>query len=116
MIPYDRYGVVNPDFEWLPLSGNKGGEYECFFIRFKPGARSTPHVHTGGEDFMVLEGELEDCDGTVFKPGDFVCFAPGSKHWSYSADGCLLLAILRGGNRQLETNQATTHARKKTGI
>ncbi len=103
MKPYDRFGVVDPNFEWLPLSGEKGSDYECFFIRFKPGARSTPHVHTGGEEFLVVEGELEDCDGTVYKTGDFVCYEPGSRHSSYSAEGCLLLVVLRGENRPVDS-------------
>lgn len=101
--PYDRYGKLVPDLEWLPLSGETGNdEYECFLIRFKPGASSSPHEHTGTEEFMVLEGELEDADGTVFKTGDFVSYQPGSRHYSVSPKGCVLLVNLRGRNRPLD--------------
>lgn len=100
---YDRYGKLVPDLEWLPLSGEAGNdEYECFLIRFKPGASSSPHEHTGTEEFMVLEGELEDADGTVFKTGDFVSYQPGSRHYSVSPKGCVLLVNLRGRNRPLD--------------
>ena len=102
--PYNRFGKPVPDLEWLPLSGAPGNdEYECFLIRFKPGASSTPHEHTGTEEFIVLEGELEDADGAVFKAGDFVSYQPGSCHYSVSPKGCVLLVNLRGRNRALDS-------------
>ena len=98
--PYDRYGTVRDDMEYLPLGDpdDTPGGGEIFLIRFKPGARSTPHEHTGGEAFYVLEGELTDCDGTVFRAGDYVCYRPGSRHFSVSKTGCTLLAVLGGRN------------------
>ncbi|MDH3692651.1 MAG: cupin domain-containing protein [Gammaproteobacteria bacterium] len=101
--PYDRYGTANPDIDWLPLSGNAEEGYESFLIRMKPGGSSTPHEHTGFEEFLVLEGEMEDCDGTVMKAGDFVSYQPGSKHFSKSPKGCLLLVVLTGQNRAIDT-------------
>ena len=101
--PYERYGKAIPGLEWLPLSGTMhDDDFECFLIRMKPGGASSPHEHTGYEEFLLLDGELEDCDGTVFKAGDFVSFSPGSKHYSVSAKGCLMLVMLRGRNRALE--------------
>jgi anti-sigma factor ChrR (cupin superfamily) len=101
-LPYERYGAVNPGLEWLPLSGDMHSEeFECFLIRMKPGGSSTPHEHTGHEEFLLLDGELEDCDGTVFRAGDFVSYSPGSKHYSVSPKGCLMLVMLRGRNRAL---------------
>ena len=41
-------------------------------------------------EVLVLEGELIDSDGTVFKAGDFVSFAPGTHHWSRTETGCVL--------------------------
>ena len=38
----------------------------------------------------MLEGELIDSDGTVFKAGDFVSFAPGTHHSSRTETGCVL--------------------------
>lgn len=103
--PYDRYGTLVPDLEWLPLSGTTGSDYEAYLIRFKPGATSTPHEHTGEEEFFVLEGEIRDCDGAVFKVGDFVSYAPGSRHFSSSETGCLLLVVLRGASRMLSQQE-----------
>ena len=45
-----------------------------------PGAKSLPHEHNGFEEFLMLDGELTDPDGKVFKKGDFVTFEPGSEH------------------------------------
>ena len=97
---YDRYGKTLPGVEWLPLSGGAEADKEVYLIRFGPGSRSHPHIHQGSEEFLVLDGELTDDDGMVFRPGDFVRFEPGSKHSSFSEEGCTLLVILAGGTNQ----------------
>ena len=99
---YDRYGQAIPGLTWLPLSPDSDADGGgCFMLRFAPGARSLPHEHSEIEEFMVLEGELEDCDGHVLKAGDFVSYAAGSRHASQSPNGCLILVFLRRGNRLL---------------
>ena len=106
-LPYDRYGEPRPNFSWLALSQDKEKTYELFLLRIDAGGISQPHEHMGAEEFLMLEGELEDCDGTVYRPGDFVSFSPGSRHSSTSYRGCLLLVFLRGQNRAIEADQAT---------
>jgi len=102
-LPYDRYGEPLPGMSWLPLSGEPlNGGFECFLLRMEAGARSRPHEHTGFEEFLVMDGELIDCDGSSYRAGDFVRFAPGSKHHSHTPAGCTLLVMLRGNNRPLE--------------
>jgi len=100
--PYGRYGAPNPTMDWLPLSGDANKGYESFVLRMKPGSESTPHVHTGGEEFYLLDGEMTDCDGAVFKTGDFVSYKPGSRHFSATEKGCTLLVILHGENKRVE--------------
>lgn len=100
--PYDRYGVVLPGMSWLPLSLDTEERLELFLLRFEPGAQSYPHEHMAAEQFLMLEGTLTDCDGRVFKAGDFVRFEPNSKHHSHSVDGCLIMVILRERNRSLD--------------
>ena len=97
---YNRYGKTLPGVEWLPLSGGAEVGKEVYLIRFDPGSRSHPHIHHGSEEFLVLDGELTDDDGTVFQTGDFVRFEPGSEHWSFSEKGCTLLVILAGGTNR----------------
>ena len=87
---------------WIPLQGNAADGFEAFLLKLQPGARSLPHVHTGGASFFVLGGELTDCDGKVFKTGDYVEYKPGSRHYSVSNDGCTLLTILNGPNQRIE--------------
>lgn len=99
--PYDRYGVELPGMSWLPLSLNAEENLDLFLLRFDAGAQSYPHEHTAAEQFLMMEGTLTDCDGHVFKAGDFVRFEAGSEHHSVSADGCLILVILRDPNRPL---------------
>jgi anti-sigma factor ChrR (cupin superfamily) len=85
LIPYDRYGSPVPGMSWLPLSGERlNDQFECFLLRMDAGARSTPHEHTGFEEFLVVDGELVDCDGSSYRAGDFVRFSPGSRHSSHA--------------------------------
>ncbi len=49
----------------------------------------------------MLEGELTEPDGKIFKKGDFVTFKPGSIHSSHSKVGCLILVFMRGINKPL---------------
>ncbi len=101
--PYDRYGEPIPGLSWLPLSGGlHNGEFECFLLRMEAGTGSRPHEHTGIEEFLMLDGELIDYDGTRFAAGDFVRFEPGSRHSSHTPGGCTLLVMLRGTNRALD--------------
>jgi anti-sigma factor ChrR (cupin superfamily) len=67
----------------------------------EPGAKSLPHEHTGFEEFLMLDGELTDPDGKIFKKGDFISFEPGSKHSSHTINGCLVLVFMRGINKAI---------------
>lgn len=58
--------------------------------RMKPGMTTRPHRHNGHEQFLILEGELVENDGTVFRKGDLVWLRDGSEHCSYTPNGCLL--------------------------
>ena len=40
-------------------------------------------------------------DGKTFKKGDFVLYEPGSKHFSHTINGCLVLVFMRGINQPL---------------
>lgn len=68
--------------------------------RMAPGASSIPHEHTCHEQFYIIEGELIDNDGYVYKPGDFVLLREGTQHNSHTETGCTLALFIR----QLERN------------
>jgi anti-sigma factor ChrR (cupin superfamily) len=101
LLAYNRYGKVTSGLKWLPLSKDEKLEHEVFIIRFEADSSSNLHRHNGCEEFYVLDGELIDDDGEVFKKGDYIKFEKGSEHASYSKTGCTLLVILYGGKNEL---------------
>ncbi|MDA8890971.1 cupin domain-containing protein [Candidatus Pelagibacter sp.] len=101
-IPFDNYGVTVPGMSWHKISYNKeNGGQGTYVLKMEPGAKSLPHEHTGFEEFLMLDGELIDPDGRIFKKNDFVSFEPGSKHSSHTIKGCLVLVFMRGINQPL---------------
>ena len=100
--PFDNYGVTVPGMSWHKISYDKqNGGYGTYVLKMEPNAKSLHHVHTGYEEFLMLEGELTDLDGKIFKKGDFVTFEPGSTHSSHTKEGCLILVFMRGINKPL---------------
>jgi anti-sigma factor ChrR (cupin superfamily) len=101
-VPFDNYGVVVPGMSWHKISYNKeNGGQGSYVLKMEPGAKSLHHKHTGFEEFLMLDGELIDPDGKIFKKGDFISFEPGSKHSSHTINGCLVLVFMRGINQPL---------------
>ena len=101
-VPFDNYGVVVPGMSWYKISYSKeNGGQGTYVLKMEPGAKSLPHEHTGFEEFLMLDGELIDPDGKIFKKGDFISFEPGSKHSSHTINGCLVLVFMRGINQPL---------------
>jgi anti-sigma factor ChrR (cupin superfamily) len=87
---------------WHKISyEKKNGGHGTYLLKMEPKSKSLPHIHTGYEEFLILEGELTDQDNKVFKKGDFVTFEPGSTHSSFTKDGCLILVFMRGINQAL---------------
>jgi len=99
-LPYDVEGPVQPEMSWLPVSYDRGSGNGCYLMRMEPGAVTIPHRHDGVEDFIILEGELIDDDGAVFRPGDFVSYAAGTRHNSRTQTGCLI-AVFEWGKAGL---------------
>lgn len=100
--PFDNYGVTVPGMNWYKISYKReNGGHGSYLLKMDPGARSLPHEHTGFEEFLMLDGELVDSDGKVFKKGDFITFEPKSIHSSFTKDGCLILVFMRGINKPL---------------
>ena len=60
------------------------------------GMTTRAHRHNGHEQFLILEGELHESDGTVLKKGDLVFYRDGTEHHSYTPNGCLLAVHIAG--------------------
>lgn len=86
-------GPVQPEISWAPVSFDEGSGQGSYVMRMQPGAITIEHEHAGFEEFLVLEGDLVDSDGTVFGPGDFVSYAPGTQHNSWTEGGCLIVVF-----------------------
>ena len=101
-VPFDNYGSPVPGMNWhkITYSRENGGQ-GTYVLKMEPGAKSLPHEHMGFEEFLMLDGELTDPDGKIFKKGDFISFEPGSKHSSHTINGCLVLVFMRGINQPL---------------
>ena len=100
--PFDNYGVTVPGMSWHKISySRENGGQGTYVLKMEPGAKSLPHEHMGFEEFLMLDGELTDPDGKIFKKGDFVTFEPGSTHSSHTKEGCLILVFMRGINKPL---------------
>ncbi len=70
--------------------------------RMQPGTTTTPHEHTQDEEFLVLEGELQDNDGYVYKTGDLVWLKKGTQHSSHSEHGALLAVYIGAAEKTLQ--------------
>jgi len=99
--PFDRYGFIIPGMSWHKISYDKKNGYGTYISKLEPETKTISHTHLGFEEFFILEGELIDSDGTVFKKGDFITFEPGSEHSSYTKKGCLILTFMRGQNNKI---------------
>ena len=62
--------------------------------KMAPGAASVPHEHSGDEHFLVLDGELVDHDGYVYKTGDLVLLKQGTIHNSRTENGCTIAVYI----------------------
>ena len=62
-------------------------------VRYAPDSHFSPHVHTGGEEFFVLDGVFQDEHGD-FPAGSYVRNPPESSHTPGSAAGCTIFVKL----------------------
>ena len=97
--------VVHADqLEWQPspmqgvdrrMLDRIGGEVAraTSIVRYAPGSAFSAHTHTGGEEFIVLEGVFQDEHGD-FPVGSYVRNPPQSSHKPGSDDGCIIFVKL----------------------
>ncbi len=115
--PHERrvVNITSGDYQsWINADGsdsgtsvltlNKEAPFGTGFhvYRMAPGSSSEAHEHNGNEEFLVLEGELTDNDGTVYRKGDLVWLKEGTQHWSHTQEGCLLAVYIPGPERPLQ--------------
>ena len=94
---YSLQGKPQADISWHNISWSDVENSGFFLAKFEPGGVSIPHRHLGFEEFIILEGEITDHDGFVYRQGDCVSLGPGSGHYSSSATGAIVGVFIRGG-------------------
>ena len=62
-------------------------------VRYAPGSKFSAHTHTGGEEFIVLEGVFQDEHGD-FPAGTYVRNPPTTSHTPGSDVGCTIFVKL----------------------
>jgi len=78
---------------WKKLHFDAAIGRAAVLLRFAPGARYDAHRHPAGEEYLVLEGSLQD-GGMSWGAGSWVRHAPGSVHAPSSAEGCEVFVSL----------------------
>ena len=79
--------------QYIPLRSDAKERTGTFLLKMAPGSTYPPHRHPGGEELMVLKGEMS-VSGQGMKVGDFLFAPPGSIHEVTSETGCMFLSIL----------------------
>ena len=103
--PFDKYSKPIKGWSWHNISFNKKTNFGTYISKLEPGIKTPQHKHTGYEEFLILDGELIDSDGSIFKKGDFISYKPNSSHSSYTKKGCLILTFMRGHNNQIKKDK-----------
>lgn len=62
-------------------------------VRYAPGSHFSSHIHTGGEEFLVLDGVFQDEHGD-YPVGSYVRNPPQSRHTPGSEGGCTIFVKL----------------------
>lgn len=62
-------------------------------VRYAPGSHFSAHTHTGGEEFIVLDGVFQDEHGD-FPKGTYVRNPPTTSHTPRSDEGCTIFVKL----------------------
>jgi anti-sigma factor ChrR (cupin superfamily) len=99
-----RVVIHSPSLEWQdsPIKGVKrrmldrvGGEVAraTSIVSYDPSSKFSSHVHTGGEEFVVLEGVFQDEHGD-FPVGSYIRNPPESSHTPGSEPGCVIFVKL----------------------
>jgi anti-sigma factor ChrR (cupin superfamily) len=99
--PFVVDGKTIPGQSFLQLDDTFPEGTGFHIYRMAPGSSSQPHEHTCHEQFLVLEGEVTDDDGYVYRQGDFVLLEAGTQHSSYSRTGATLAVFVRTAEKNI---------------
>ena len=102
---FDQRAVVHSENEPWVASPMKGVDRRMLdrigdevaratsIVRYAPGSAFSAHTHTGGEEFLVLDGVFQDEHGD-FPVGTYVRNPPTTSHTPSAAEGATILVKL----------------------
>jgi len=90
---YDFEGPALDGVYQLDLTYDRETGHGAYMIRMEPGTITTRHVHTLREEYLIIEGDIVESDGTVLGPGEYIVYEPGSEHNSRTEHGALLIGF-----------------------
>ena len=79
--------------QWKKLHFDPQSGDSAVLLRFAAGASYGTHLHPQGEEYLVIEGSLQD-GGATYGSGTWVRHPPGSIHRPASPAGCVLFVRL----------------------
>ena len=82
-----------PGVTYIPLHADPNERQGTFLLKMAPGIRYPKHRHPGGEEVLILKGDMKIGDRTL-KSGDFIYSPPASVHEASTEKGCMFLSIL----------------------
>ncbi|MFT7675175.1 MAG: anti-sigma factor ChrR (cupin superfamily), partial [Gammaproteobacteria bacterium] len=85
----------------LQLDSSQSTGVGFHVYKMEPGHTTVPHEHQGNEEFLLLEGDMTDNDGTEYKVGDLVWLKSGTEHCSTTRNGCLLAVYIPAAEKSL---------------
>ncbi len=91
-IPWKASPMAGVDRRMLDRLGDEVARATTI-VRYAPDSHFSPHVHTGGEEFFVLEGVFQDEHGD-FPAGSYIRNPPESSHTPGSQEGCTIFVKL----------------------
>lgn len=91
-IPWQASPMAGVQRKMLDRIGNEKARATSL-VRYAPGSHFKPHVHTGGEEFLVLDGVFQDEHGD-YPTGSYLRNPPQSQHMPGSKPGCIIFVKL----------------------
>ncbi len=88
---------------WKKLFHDPQSGRSAVLLAFAPGSAYGAHRHPQGEQYLVLEGALED-SGRTYSKGTYVNHPPGSAHVPSSREGALLFVTLEAPIEPIESD------------
>ncbi|MBV7316373.1 cupin domain-containing protein [Shewanella sp. NIFS-20-20] len=92
-IPFTPTPMVGVERMMFERIGDEVARRATSCVRYQAGSQFSAHVHSGGEEYLVLRGTFSDESGD-FPQGWYVRNPVGSRHAPFTHEGCEILVKL----------------------